>query len=157
MQGMDRRVERSGHKEKTMKKKMCFALCALLLAVSGASMAAVHIQCDQAHGKCVPPKPPVPPAPPAPPAPPPPPVSGPDGATAPIPPLPAMPAIPAIPAPPPPPKLPDVPAGAHAACASKAEGSSVVYTIKKGETMAGVCERENGKMVFQLRRYDLDD
>ncbi|WP_267873780.1 hypothetical protein [Massilia horti] len=29
--------------------------------------------------------------------------------------------------------------------------------LKKGETMEGVCEREDGKMVFQLHRYDLDD
>jgi hypothetical protein len=157
MASMDRRTGRPSDKEKIMKKKMSFALCAMLLAVAGGSWADVHIQCNQAHGKCVPPKPPVPPAPPAPPAPPPPPVSGPDGGTQLIPAVPAMPALTAIPAPPPPPKVPDVPAAAHAACASRAEGSSLVYTMKKGETMTGVCERENGKMVFQLRRYDLED
>jgi hypothetical protein len=36
-------------------------------------------------------------------------------------------------------------------------GSTLTWTIRKGETMTGVCEREDGKMVFQLRRYDLDD
>jgi hypothetical protein len=36
-------------------------------------------------------------------------------------------------------------------------GTSLIYTIKKGETMVGVCERENGKLVFQLRHYDLED
>jgi hypothetical protein len=141
-----------------MKKKISFALCALLLAVAGTSSATVRFQCDQPHGKCVPPKLPVPPTPPAPPAPPapPPPVAGADGSTIAMPALPALPPLPAIPAPPPPPKLPDVPDGAHAACAAKAEGSSVVYTIRKGETMTGLCERENGKMVFQLRRYEVD-
>jgi hypothetical protein len=124
---MGRRVERLDDQEKIMNKKMSFAMCTLLLAVAGASQAAIHVQCNQAHGKCVPPTPPAPPVPPIPPA------------------------------PPAPPELPEVPAGAHAACASKAEGVSVVYTIRKGETMTGVCERKNGKMVFQLRRYDLDD
>jgi hypothetical protein len=50
-----------------------------------------------------------------------------------------------------------VPEGAHRACAAKAPGSSVTWVITKGETMTGVCEREGGKMVFQLRRYELDD
>jgi hypothetical protein len=141
-----------------MKKNISFALCALLLAAAGGSWADVHVQCNQAHGKCAAPKPPVPPAPPAPPAPPvPPPLAGTDGSTVAMPALPALPALPAIPAPPAPPAIPEVPAAAHAACSAKAEGSSVVYTIKKGETMTGVCERENGKMVFQLRRYDLED
>jgi hypothetical protein len=70
--------------------------------------------------------------------------------------MPAMPALAAIPAPPPPPKLPEVPAGAHAACAGKAVGSEVTYTIKPGEYMRGMCEREDGKMVFELRLYHLD-
>jgi hypothetical protein len=74
-----------------------------------------------------------------------------------LPAMPAMPAMPAVPAPPAPPKLPDVPEGAHRACAAKAPGSSVAWVIRKGETMTGVCEREGGKMVFQLRRYELDD
>jgi hypothetical protein len=116
-----------------MKKTISFTLCALLLAVAGSSFGAIHVQCNQAKGKCVAPTPPVPPVPPAPPAP-----------------L-------AIPAPPPPPPIPDVPEAAHAACASKAAGSTLTWTIRKGETMTGVCERENGKMVFNLRRYDLDD
>jgi hypothetical protein len=73
-----------------------------------------------------------------------------------LPALPAMPAMPAIPAPPPPPKVPDVPAAAHAACAGKTEGTSVTYTIRQGEWMQGVCEREDGKMAFVLRRYHAD-
>jgi hypothetical protein len=139
-----------------MKKNLPFLLCALLFAVAGSSFAAVHVECHQAKGKCVPPTPPTPPAPPVPPAPPAPPPPGPDGATIAMPAPPAIPPLPALPAPAPP-KIPDVPVGAHAACASKAEGSSVTWTIRKGETMTGVCEREDGKMVFQLRRYDLDD
>jgi hypothetical protein len=147
-----------------MTKNLHLALGALLLAVANASPAAVHVECVLVKGKCVPPRAPVPPRPPAPPAlprPPAPPAPLPDGGTvAELPPLPALPPtpeVPPIPAPPEPPKIPDVPAGAHAACASKAVGSSLTYTIKKGETMTGVCERENGKMVFQLRRYDLED
>jgi hypothetical protein len=119
-----------------MKKAISFTLCTLLLAVAGSSFGAIHVQCNQANGKCVAPTPPVPPA-------------------VPIPPTPPTPPIP--PAPPPPPPIPEVPDGAHAACASKAAGSTLTWTIRKGETMTGVCERENGKMVFQLRRYDLDD
>jgi hypothetical protein len=52
--------------------------------------------------------------------------------------------------------VPDVPAGAHAACAGKAPGSAVTYTIGKGEYMRGVCEREDGKMAFMMRVYHLD-
>jgi hypothetical protein len=148
-----------------MKKTVSIALLAALCAVAGASFATVHVECKQGHGKCVapaPPAPPTPPAPPALPAPPAPPAvplgSEEVPAVAPpaMPAMAAMPAPPAIPAPPPPPKLPEVPAGAHAACAGKAVGSEVTYTIRQGEYMRGVCEREDGKMVFQLRLYHLD-
>lgn len=97
----------------------------------------VHIHCKtNASGECppppAPPTPPTPPTPPAPPAPPAPPV-------------------------PPVPKIPAVPAEAHAACASKAPGSSLTWELRKGETMSGVCERAGGKMRFALRSYDLDE
>jgi hypothetical protein len=91
----------------------------------------VDIQCDD--GDC--PPPPAPPAPPGPPAPPAPPVP---------------------PPPPPLPPMPPVPKAAHAACADKAEGSTLTWTLRKGETMQGVCARHDGKMVFQLRHYELD-
>jgi hypothetical protein len=63
--------------------------------------------------------------------------------------------VPAIPAPPP--ALPDIPDEAHAACANKANGSSVTLKLGPRETMRGLCERVGGKMVFQLRSYRLDD
>ena len=73
--------------------------------------------------------------------------------------MPAPPAPPAVPAPPPPPaiELPDIPEAAHAACADKADGSRLTWVIQRGETMTGVCEREQGKMVFHLRGYHLED
>ncbi len=104
---------------------------ALLLAAS-ASHADVRI---------VPPTPPAPPAPPAPPQPP-------------MPAIPAMPAdIPAPPAPPAPPPLPAIPAEAHAACANKASGSQLSFTPGPGERMSGLCQRVDGRMVFELRSY----
>lgn len=123
-------------------------LVALLLAAGG-SEAAVRIDCTPAKsGSCVPP-----PAPPAPPAPPSPPVDRED-AHAPVPPVPpSPPAPPAIPAPPAPPPLPAIPAAAHAACAGKADGSRLTWTPGPGETMRGLCERVDGRMVFQLRSY----
>jgi hypothetical protein len=66
------------------------------------------------------------------------------------------PALPAVPPPPPVPELPAIPAGAHAACSGKAPGAEITFTIKQGETMRGVCKRENGKMVFDLMAYHLD-
>lgn len=78
---------------------------------------------------------------------------------APLPPLPqpaATPAVPPLPAPPPPPALPDIPEKAHAACAGKANGSSVTVPLGPGETMRGLCERVGGRMVFQLRSYRHD-
>jgi hypothetical protein len=145
-----------------MKKIVSVALFATLCAVAGVSPATVHVECKQIHGKCTtpaPPAPPTPPAPPALPAPPAPPAGSldvPEVAPPAMPAMPAMPALAAIPAPPPPPKLPDVPAGAHAACAGKEIGTEVTFTIKPGEYMRGICEREDGKMVFQLRLYHLD-
>lgn len=126
-------------------------LAALLLAADG-SEAAVRIDCKPARsGPCV--TPPAPPAPPVPPAPLPPHVDA-DAAYAPIPPAPPVPpALPAIPAPPAPPPLPDIPAAAHAACAGKADGSALTWTFGPGETMRGLCERVDGRMVFQLRSY----
>jgi hypothetical protein len=153
-----------------MKKTASLALFTLLCAVGAASTASVHVECNTRHGKCtvpVPPVPPQPPMPPAPPAPPAPPVPPPDSdgdyvstaampALPALPTMPAMPTMPAIPAPPPPPKIPDVPAAAHAACADKAPGSTVTYSMGKGEYMRGVCEREDGKMAFMLRAYHKD-
>ena len=75
---------------------------------------------------------------------------------APLPPVPAVPPLPAIPAPPAPPALPDIPEEAHAACANRASGSKVTLKLGPGETMTGLCEREDGKMVFQLRTYHHD-
>lgn len=73
----------------------------------------------------------------------------------PVPPVPPMP--PAPPAPPPAPVIPDVPAGAHAACAGKRAGTALTYVVGKGETMAGTCESEGGKMLFILRSYSKED
>lgn len=114
-------------------KKIAFLLIALLCA--GAASASVHYECrSKDGGKCPPPpEPPVPPAPPMPP----------------IPPVP--------PAPPPMPVLPAIPAGAHAACAGKTPGSTLTWVIKKGETMTGSCEKEGGKMVFDLHAYHVED
>lgn len=44
----------------------------------------------------------------------------------------------------------------HEACADKNDGSRLSMTLRPGDTMAGVCEREDGRMVFQLRSYRLD-
>jgi hypothetical protein len=146
------------------KNKTLVAL-ALLGCLAGSAQAGVHVhyKCETtAKGKCpTPPAPPVPPVPPAPPAPPAPPSLPQDGSShfaPPAPPaVPAMPAIPAPPAPPAPPPLPDVPAAAHAACAGKAEGTRITHVLRKGATMTGVCEVEDGKPVFQLREYRVED
>lgn len=135
--------------EMMMKKMMSLVLFTMLCGAAGLSSATVHYECkDTGKGKCVAPTPPTPPAPPA--LPPLPHLAGLDGARI------APPAPPAVPAPPPPPAIPDVPEEAHRACAGKADGSRATYVIKKGETMTGICESENGKMVFQLRTYHLD-
>lgn len=123
-------------------------LAALLLA-AGSSEAAVRIDCKPAKsGPCT--APPAPPPPPVPPAPPSPSFDG-EAAHAPIPPLPPTP--PAMPAPPAPPPLPEIPAAAHAACAGKANGSTLTWNLGPGETVRGLCERVDGRMVFQLRTY----
>jgi len=57
---------------------------------------------------------------------------------------------------PPQPKIPAVPAEANAACASKQPGTRLAWTLREGESMEGVCIRRNGKMAFQMRRYDRD-
>jgi hypothetical protein len=150
--------------ENTMKKIASLALLTLLSVIATAGSATVHIECKAKNGNCVAPVPPVPPAPPAPPTPPAPPAMPPGAddnsaamhALPALPTLPALPALPLIPAPPPPPPLPEVPAGAHAACAGKPDGSQLTYTMAKGETMRGVCERDDGKMVFRLRMYHKD-
>jgi hypothetical protein len=152
-----------------MKKTASLVLMTVLCAAAGASSATVDVTCNVKHGKCkaevpAPPAPPAPPAAPAPPAPPVPPSPPPDADNGsfrippmpPIPRIPAIPAMPSVPAPPPPPKLPDVPAAAHATCAGKAEGTEVTYTIREGEWMRGVCERDGKQMAFMMRRYHAD-
>ena len=140
-----------------MKTSITLLLAMLALAAHGAE-AAVRYECSAVRGKCpAPPAPPAPPTPPTPPAPP----------TAPAPPFgghaaPELPAPPALPAPsappaPPVPDLPAIPPALHAACAGKRDGSSLSMTLRPGETMAGVCEREDGRMVFHLRSYALED
>lgn len=143
------------------------ALAAALLAALPASHAdervGVQIRCTRDGGKC--PAPPAPPAPPAAPLPPPPPPPGPapDGepGTAPPPALPVLPVPPVPPAPPaipqpPAPRIPAVPAAAHAACAGKAPGSALTWTLAEGEVMRGTCARRDGRMVFRLRSYALE-
>jgi hypothetical protein len=122
--------------ENKMKTSATLLMFALLSSAAGASLASVHvtINCNASGSNC--PPPPVPPVPPAPPAPP-------------VPPVP--------PAPPAPPLIPDVPAAAHAACASKSPGSTLVWTLRKGETMTGVCRKDDGRMVFSLREYERQD
>jgi hypothetical protein len=115
----------------------------------------VHIHCSTtspASTRC--PPPPAPPAPPKPPAAPQPLVPDADGRLPPPPPVPAPPPVVAVP-PVPEPKLPAIPAAAHAACAGKTEGSALTWKLGPNETMGGVCTRRDGKMVFQLRSYDL--
>lgn len=128
-----------------MKNTVPLILIAMLALGANAAEAAIHIECTAVRGKC--PAPPAPPAPPQPPAPPAPPAGH------------AVPALPALPAPPAPAALilPAIPDAMHEACADKNDGSRLSMTLRPGETMAGVCEREDGRMVFQLRSYRLDD
>lgn len=132
-----------------MKTTIPLILLAMLALGATTAEAAVHYECTAARGKC--PKPPAPPAPPAPPQPPAPPAIGH------VPPV--APMLPAPPAPPAPPEvdLPEIPASMHAACAGKNDGSKLSMTLRPGESMAGVCEREDGRMVFHLRRYSKED
>lgn len=93
----------------------------------------VWINCERPESKCPPPPPP--PAPPVPPAP----VEG---------------FVPPAPPPPPaPPALPDVPEQAHAACAGKASGSALTWSLGQGDTMTGVCESASGRMRFRLQGH----
>lgn len=127
-------------------KNKAIAAIALLGLLTVNAQADVHVQyqCESTvTGRC--PPPPAPPTPPAPPVPPAPPA------------LPAMPAMPAPPAPPAPPPLPEVPEAAHAACAGKPAGTRIKHVLRPGETMTGVCVREDGKTVFALREYRLHD
>lgn len=123
-------------------KHMIPTLALCLLGASAATAHAdehgrVHIHCKVKGDQCEPPPaPPVPPAPPAPPV------------------LPAPPAPPPLP---PLPRLPAVPAAAQAACAAKAPGATLTYTLRKGETMDGICRSQGGKMVFELQAYNRDD
>lgn len=150
-----------------MKTSAAILMFALLSSAAGASLADVHVyvDCSDKDAKCPPPpKPPKPPRPPAPPAPPVPPAPpAPDGAMAytpadaPMPAMPDIPAPPAPPAPPPPPKVPPVPDSAHADCATKKPGTRIMFTLRPGETMGGVCRKQGGRMVFALREYELHE
>ena len=144
---------------------------ALLASAAGTALADVHVyvNCDDKDARCPPPpKPPKPPRAPVPPAPPAPDMAMaalPAEAAPPAPPAPAAlpalpappapPAPPAVPAPPPPPKLPPIPESAHADCASKNPGTRLSFTLRPGETMSGICRKENGRMRFSLREYRL--
>lgn len=161
---MARRTARAAAKETSMRIKnttLCLTALALLASIAGGAQAEVrvHYKCESTvKGKC--PPPPVPPQPPAPPrAPaPPPPLASHDGFAPPAPPAPPeLPSLPAPPAPPEPPPLPEVPAAAHAACTGKAPGTRITHVLRKGETMTGVCLREDGKSVFDLREYRIED
>ena len=143
-------------------KNKATAAIALLGMLAGSAQADVHVhyKCESTvKGKCpAPPAPPVPPVPPAPPAPPELPNDGVAGVAPPAPPsMPAMPTIPAPPPPPAPPPLPEIPEAAHAACAGKAVGTRIKHVLRQGETMTGVCVRDQGKTVFDLREYRLHD
>jgi hypothetical protein len=61
----------------------------------------------------------------------------------------------APPAPPAPPPLPKIPAGAHAACASKAQGTEMDYKVRPGAVMHGTCVLKKGKMLFDLDSYTI--
>jgi hypothetical protein len=117
-------------------KTISLLLLAMLSCAAGAATQTGTYQytCKSSNGKC--PPPPVPPIPPTPP----------------VPPVP-----PAPPAPPAVPPMPDIPAAAHVACAGKSAGAKLTYVIRKGETMSGTCEREDGKMLFVLHSYSIED
>jgi len=46
-----------------------------------------------------------------------------------------------------------IPDAAHAACARRKNGSKVTVKLGPKESMAGVCEKEGGKMRFRLRHH----
>jgi hypothetical protein len=157
--------------ESTMKTTATILIATLLTGAAGAVLAdvQVYIDCSAPGADCPPPpKPPKPPRPPAPPAPPPPPpmpgdamaATPADGAMPAIPAMPmppAPPAPPTPPAPPPPPKLPPVPDSAHADCANKKPGTRLSFSVAEGGTMSGVCQKQDGKMMFSLRAYRLHE
>jgi hypothetical protein len=62
--------------------------------------------------------------------------------------MPPNPAIPVAPA-----AVTDVPESAHAACARRKNGSKMTVKLGPHETMAGVCQRESGKMRFRMRHH----
>ena len=106
-------------------KIIALLLLAAFSTTASAGLPETHwYSCKSSTGKC--PPPPVPPVPPVPPTP---------------------------PMPPAPPPLPEIPAGAHAACNGKSAGTSITYVISKSEVMTGTCERESGRMVFELESY----
>lgn len=110
-------------------KTIALLMLSLLCSAAGATEPRTyHYSCTASSGKC--PLPPIPPVPPTPPVP---------------------------PMPPAPPPLPEIPAAAHAACAGKSAGTSITYVISKTEQMTGICEREDGKMLFALRSYTTED
>lgn len=109
-------------------KTISLLLLAMLSCAAGATETNYHYTCKSSSGKCAPP---------------------------PVPPMPPMPPVP--PVPPAVPPMPDIPAAAHAACAGLSAGTTMTYVIRKGETMTGTCESENGKMLFVLRSYALED
>jgi hypothetical protein len=115
-----------------MKTISLLLLAMLSCAASAAQLAGTYrYTCRSADGKC--PPPPLPPI-------------------APIPPIPPTP-----PVPPPVPLLPAIPAAAHTACAGKSAGTTLTYVIRKGETITGTCEIEDGKMLFILSSYSIGD
>jgi hypothetical protein len=106
-----------------------------LLSVITIDAPAHTVDCTGANKKNCP-APPIPPAPPMPPTPP---------------------APPAPPLPPPPLTMPDAPAAAHAACIGKKNGSSMTFTVGKGKTMTGYCDKQAAGMVFRVEAYHSED
>jgi hypothetical protein len=115
-------------------KTISLMLLAMLSCAAGATTTTYQYTCKSTNGKC--PPPPIPPVPPTPPTPP-------------VPPVP--------PAPPAEPPMPSIPAEAHAACAGKRAGATLTYAISKRQTLTGTCESEDGKMLFILRGYSIED
>ena len=108
-------------------KTTSIILAAVLVSATAAAVAGERVRCTingVTSSSC-----PAPPAPPAPPSPP---------------------SMPAPPAPPAPPNMVDAPAEAHAACAGKAEGTSMSYTTSDKERLGGTCEKDNRGMYFEV-------
>jgi outer membrane biosynthesis protein TonB len=134
-------------------KTISLLLLAMLSCAAGAAPTSGTHQytCKSTSGKC--PPPPAPPAAPIPQIPQIAPIQ-PTLPSQPVPPEPPVPPVP--PAPPPAPPMPAIPDQAHAACAGKRAGTTLTYAIRKGETITGTCESEDGKMLFILRSYSID-